>query len=252
MYALMVLVIINIIILAHELGHFLTAKMLKVQPKTLGIGFWKTIYKWEGKDGVVYKLNILPLGGYVEFEDEGLRDQPIFKRFLILFSGVFYNFVLAFVVCFIFVAIVKIPLIFDSVTPMPPDASSLGTLFVYAWQSFYNCFEILLYSLDYLIRQPSIHNVAGPVMLIEQGSYMLKESLLMAYPLLILIDLNVALLNILPLPALDGGRMLFTVIEAVTKKRAMHEEKVHTIGLIALMGFMVFIIGKDVLYVFFK
>ena len=63
--------------------------------------------------------------------------------------------------------------------------------------------------------------------------------------LAILLSLNLALLNLLPLPALDGGRLLFVLLEVVRGGRKIAPEKeglVHLAGLVVLIGFM-FVVG---------
>ncbi|MDD7642752.1 MAG: site-2 protease family protein, partial [bacterium] len=64
----------------------------------------------------------------------------------------------------------------------------------------------------------------------------------------ILLSANLGVMNLLPLPALDGGRLVFFIIEAIRGKRMdpQKEGMVHYIGLIALMIFMVVIMGNDI------
>lgn len=64
----------------------------------------------------------------------------------------------------------------------------------------------------------------------------------------ILLSANLGIMNLLPLPALDGGRLVFFVIEAIRGKRMdpQKEGMVHYIGLIALMVLMVVIMGNDI------
>lgn len=92
MYELLVLLMLNVIVLVHEMGHYITAKILHIQPKTFAIGFWKTIWEYKGRDGVVYKINLLPFGGYVNFDMEKFQNEKPYKKFLVLFSGIFLIF----------------------------------------------------------------------------------------------------------------------------------------------------------------
>ena len=64
----------------------------------------------------------------------------------------------------------------------------------------------------------------------------------------ILLSANLGVMNLLPLPALDGGRLVFFIIEAIRGKRIdpQKEGMVHYIGLIVLMVFMVVIMGNDI------
>ena len=64
----------------------------------------------------------------------------------------------------------------------------------------------------------------------------------------ILLSANLGVMNLLPLPALDGGRLVFFIIEAIRGKRIdpQKEGMVHYVGLIALMVLMVVIMGNDI------
>lgn len=67
-----------------------------------------------------------------------------------------------------------------------------------------------------------------------------------------MISINLAIINILPIPALDGGRILFVGIEKIVgrKRTAMVEQYAHTIGFVALIGLMLFITLKDIHHYF--
>jgi len=64
----------------------------------------------------------------------------------------------------------------------------------------------------------------------------------------ILLTANLGVMNLLPIPALDGGRLVFLVIEAIRRKRLDPEKEgmVHMIGLLALLALMVVIMFNDV------
>ena len=63
----------------------------------------------------------------------------------------------------------------------------------------------------------------------------------------ILLSANLGVMNLLPLPALDGGRLIFLLIEAVRGKRVSPEKEglVHLIGMVLLMALMVFVLFND-------
>ena len=69
----------------------------------------------------------------------------------------------------------------------------------------------------------------------------------MAY-LTALISLNLAIMNLLPFPALDGGRVLFLLIRKITGKRVTDEVegKIHFIGLLLLLALMVYVTFNDI------
>ena len=105
-------------------------------------------------------------------------------------------------------------------------------------------------------------DVGGPVAIIgtigdvyeqtaEQGNA-LDVVLQMSY-ITILLSANLGVMNLLPIPALDGGKLLFTLIEAVRGKPIDREKEgmVHLIGMVLLMILMVVIFFNDIKNVFF-
>lgn len=68
----------------------------------------------------------------------------------------------------------------------------------------------------------------------------------------ILLSANLGVMNLLPLPALDGGRLIFLFVEAIRGKRVPPEKEgyVHTIGIILLMVLMVFVMFNDIKRIF--
>lgn len=111
--------------------------------------------------------------------------------------------------------------------------------------------------------QLSSNDVGGPVAIIgtigdvyeqtsEQGNAM--DVVLQMFYITILLSANLGVMNLLPIPALDGGKLLFTLIEAVRGKPIDREKEglVHLIGMVLLMILMVFIFFNDIKNVFFK
>ena len=71
--------------------------------------------------------------------------------------------------------------------------------------------------------------------------------------MLVMISVNLGIMNLLPIPGLDGSRIVFHLIEAVRGKpiKPEREALVHFIGMIFLLGLMVFFTFKDVARIFF-
>ena len=67
-----------------------------------------------------------------------------------------------------------------------------------------------------------------------------------------ILSISLAVMNLLPIPALDGGRFLFVLYEGITKKRipVKFEEKAHQIGFLFLMGLLIVITFKDIWQLF--
>ncbi len=109
-YAVSAVVVLGLLIIVHELGHFWVARMMGVGVEKFSIGFGKAI--WTKKIGETeYRLAWIPLGGYVkmvgddEEEDEtnanredAFNAKPVWRRFLIVAAGPVANLIFAAVV----------------------------------------------------------------------------------------------------------------------------------------------------------
>jgi regulator of sigma E protease len=100
----------NLLILAHELGHYGVARCLGIHARTLSVGFGPTVLSWVGRH-TQYRLCLLPIGGYVHFgaqaevgQDQkranydGLSDVSRRKRMLVTLGGPLANVILAMLV----------------------------------------------------------------------------------------------------------------------------------------------------------
>lgn len=95
-------VILAVLILVHEFGHFTLAKLMGVRVEEFGLGFPPRLRSWS-RGGTIYSLNALPLGGFVKMTGEnGEQDDPAsfgakppWQRLLILLFGPVMNLTLA-------------------------------------------------------------------------------------------------------------------------------------------------------------
>ena len=96
------------------------------------------------------------------------------------------------------------------------------------------------------------NSVAGPVGVIGIVSDAAKMGIINLVYIGAVISLNLGILNLLPIPALDGGRLLFLLIEAIRGKKMDPDKEgmIHTAGLMLLLGFMLFVTYKDILKLF--
>ncbi len=114
MSLIIMILLISVLILVHELGHFLVARAVGLKPEKFGFGlpFGPTLYEKKWGDTVVC-VHAFLLGGYVSFADDDpdsplpeddenrIMNRPIWQRFLIVSAGVFANAVLAYVLVLI-------------------------------------------------------------------------------------------------------------------------------------------------------
>ena len=101
LYILLALVVLLVMITVHELGHYVAGKIFGFKINEFSIGFGPAIYKRTRKDGEIFAIRALPLGGYCAFEGEdedgkekpdAFNNRPAWKRLIVLLSGVTFNF----------------------------------------------------------------------------------------------------------------------------------------------------------------
>lgn len=103
-----------------------------------------------------------------------------------------------------------------------------------------------------------MNEISGPIGVVSSVSETVSEVAASSNPLmnldtifylLALITINLGIINLLPLPALDGGRLVFLIIEGIRRKPVppKYEGLVHGIGFAALMALILFITGNDII-----
>lgn len=100
--------------------------------------------------------------------------------------------------------------------------------------------------------QISADNVSGPVGIVKQVGEASRVGFSYLVGFTALLSLNLAVLNLVPFPALDGGRMLIIIIESIIRKRLKPSvvNWVNAIGFFVLIGLMILITIKDVIDLF--
>lgn len=94
--------------------------------------------------------------------------------------------------------------------------------------------------------------VAGPVGVAQITGQAVQFGPMAVISFAGLLSLNLAILNILPIPALDGGRLLFILIEVVTRRRVNphFERYAHTIGMVILLALIALVTFRDIMRIF--
>ncbi len=120
---------------------------------------------------------------------------------------------------------------------------------VTATNQFHSTVNLILDSLGQLLSnfQANASQVAGPVGIVAQGAKIAQQDPANLVNFAVLISVSLAIINILPLPALDGGQMVFLLIEGLRGRPlpARIQEGVMQTGLVLLMGLGMFLIIRD-------
>ena len=133
----------------------------------------------------------------------------------------------------------------------------------YAWNQCLDTVRLVRLSLQMLVSgDVGLNEVSGPVGIVQQMTVVADASPTKLDALLNMlyfgafIAINLAVMNLLPIPALDGGRvgglLVTTAVEAVTRKKInpKYEGYLHGAGMLLLLGLMAVVMFKDIFYLF--
>lgn len=223
--ALKIIFILGFLVLIHETGHFIVARLCKVKVKEFAIGFGPTIWKRQGKE-TKYALRLIPLGGFVSMEGEEERsnkegsfsNSSIPKRIAIVAAGGLVNIFFALIVYLILITV-------------------LTGDFTKALSSTENFAFAIVDSLKMLFSGGvSVDQLMGPVGI---SSVVAQTSNLAEFVyILAVISMSLGVTNLLPFPPLDGGKIVFLILEGIRKKPLKEETEIK----IQMLGFAVLII----------
>ena len=106
------IIALSVLIIVHEFGHFIIARLVNVKVITFSLGFGKKLFSWK-KGETEYAISAMPLGGYVkllgespdeevpeEEKERSFTNKTPFQRFLIVFAGPFFNLVFALLIIY--------------------------------------------------------------------------------------------------------------------------------------------------------
>ena len=348
-YIISFLLVLSLIVIVHEFGHFIVARLCGVKVLAFSIGFGKKIWSRKDKYGTEWRICPIPLGGYVQMlgdedaasmkqSDKNLTDeekkhtffaQKLYKRAAIIFAGPFMNYLFAVVLLTGILATLgypHIPAVIGKVldnsaaqamdlrvgdrvlqindrkiddfselqrtmmflqkgepaviyiargdqklklrfTPaVNQNRPQLGVMsditqeytfekysvplaFVKSWVIAY---EMSRDTLNYLVLmisgERSADELRGPLGIAEASGDAMRAGFVSFILFMIQISVSVGLLNLLPLPVLDGGHLALYAVEAVTRRKV--SKKVETwgmrLGLLLLFLLFTYTLWKDI------
>lgn len=128
----------------------------------------------------------------------------------------------------------------------------------YAFLSTISTIRLVIYSFFSLITgKVPVSQLGGPVKVTETMVKTVSYGWETVLNLIGMISINLGVFNLLPIPALDGGRVFFTLVDLIATKifhkpiNRKYEAVINTVFFVLLMAFMIFIVFKDVYSLFF-
>ena len=137
----------------------------------------------------------------------------------------------------------------SKITHNPVKALAAGA------QSTWNLGKMIFESLGMLLNgEAGADDLTGPVGMVQMVSQSVDYGFWYYGFLTAMICVNLAIINMLPLPALDGGRIIFVLITMITGKKVSEkiEGTVHLAGMVLLFSLMIYVCFNDVIRIFFS
>ena len=237
--------LLGFLIIIHEGGHFITAKLCKVKVNEFSIGFGPKLFTKQGKE-TKYELRLIPFGGFVNMEGEeehsdkegSFSKASIPKRFIIICAGALVNIIFGILIYMVLI-IIRYYIIKE---PNFLEAVSYG---------FYSTGILLQAMLDSIVQlfsgNVSMNDMVGPVGISQMVSQ--TTGLAQFIYLLAIISVSLGVTNLLPFVPLDGGKAVLLILEGIRKKPLKEETelKFQSAGFLLLIVFSIFVAYNDIL-----
>lgn len=229
-YAVIVFVV-GLLIAIHEYGHLLAAKLCGIPVNRFSVGFGPRLIEFRHRE-TSYRLSWIPIGGYVlpAIEPNDFRELAAYKRIAFALGGPLANVVAA------FVGLIVLGL-------AEFDLRILGALSFAATQ-LWSGLQQQIAGLSALVN--SVDQLTGIVGIVAVGGTHFGSTLTDLLTFSVLINLSLAVMNLLPLPPLDGGRIVFCVLEKIYRPVARAETPITLAGWAIVLAVMVYATVQDV------
>ena len=227
------IVVFSIIVLVHECGHFIAARILGIKVYEFSIGFpfsprVLTLFRHKETD---FTVRLLPLGGFVSFsrdgdeEAKGLFEASFSKRAFVLSAGSLCNIVFAFIV-------------FIPIFIIGKHLSFIDAL-LFSAKTVWDMLSGTIIFLSHIFTGHGImEGLSGPLGIAVMAGQAARIGFLNLFYFIGALSMSLGIINLLPLPALDGGHLIILLIESIKKKPI----SLKAYQLITIIGLSVFFI----------
>jgi len=229
---LIVFVLLSLFILVHELGHFAVARRLGIPVARFSVGFGPSLFSWTAGE-TEYRISMIPVGGYVLVGMQGenaFLSLPVGKRVLFSLGGPAANVALTVVA-------------FAGLNLLSAGFSPSGIL-VQPFAQTADAFWKVLATVPTIFSHGS--EVSGLVGLVAEGGDFMGGSVVRALQLSIVLNLNLAIINLLPLPPLDGGKIVLYALEKIDAGLARFHLPLSAAGWVLILGALAYVTVQDI------
>ncbi len=127
---------------------------------------------------------------------------------------------------------------------------TFGEVIMVGWQQTVNAWTVIRVSLSKMFDGSikAKDSLGGPIMIAQQAGQMFSLGFYDFINFMAILSVSLALLNILPIPALDGGQIVIVIIEAIIRRELPEKAKIiiQQVGLFIILGLMVFVFYNDI------
>ena len=258
--------IIVLVIVVHEMGHYLAARAMGVEVETFSVGFGKVLLK-KKLFGTEWRLSLIPLGGYIkpkgEADYENKKKDPTsiwgvsrWKRAFIFFAGPLANLLLPWPLYF--ALIVGQP--WPDVSAAPPGAEIARIGPVQAAHFSHKIAKKMYGDIWHAVKQVgkerplTVKDIGGPVAVYEFSEQARKRTeqtgdwgFLVDW--IAFLSINLGVINLFPIPVLDGGHIVLCGVEGIRRKNLSIKTRnvLNIIGAVLVLGLLLLAITSDVL-----
>lgn len=117
-----------------------------------------------------------------------------------------------------------------------------------------NTTTLIFKALGNLIAQPSLDKLGGPVAIYDLSGQAAREGLVSVIALLAMLSINLGIVNLIPIPVLDGGKIVLNIVEALRGKPLSQEKEgiLTLVGLVFMVVLMIAVTWNDILRAFIR
>jgi membrane-associated protease RseP (regulator of RpoE activity) len=266
------LAVMAVLVFVHEFGHYFIARYNGIRVEIFSLGFGPELFGWSDSTGTRWRVSAIPLGGYVKLFGgadgastpgaslEGMsaaeravafHHKSLGQRAAVAVAGPASNFLFGILVIAVLLCIVGPPANQDG------GASAAG---------FYNPINILANALtvtwqltastasgiwEMIVGARSAQELLGPIRAAELSGGVAHVGLLPIILLAAMFSVNFGVVNLLPIPILDGGHLVFYALEAIRGKPLSHAAQKFSgrLGIAIVLSIMVFAVWNDLSHI---
>jgi regulator of sigma E protease len=225
---LIVFFVVSLLIFVHEVGHYVVARMLGIRVARFSVGIGRALCSVRHGE-TEYRLSLIPFGGYVLPAQDSYFAQTPGARLLFAVGGPAANIALTFVLSATFNVIVFGP--------------SLRALLIAPLLQTGHAMALVANAIPTILTGSQA--AAGPLGVVTEGGEFVGSSLILALQFGAVMSMNLAFMNLVPVPPLDGGRIVLSLLELVSTRTAKLHVPLNVAGFFAIVGFLLWTTALD-------